>query len=178
VTMSRPHAVRRGLDRFYTGCGIAAGVSLVAIAVFVLIQIIARILGVVITWTAEFSGYAMASSSFLGLVYTFNTGGHIRVDLVLGWLPARPRRWVEILCLAMGLAVVGFFAWHSIVMTWQSYVLHDVGQGSIAVPLWIPQTIMSLGVLALAIALLDNLVRYVAWGTTAYPRSTSHHSVA
>lgn len=172
-----PHALRRGLDRFYTGCGIAAGISLVAIAVFVLAQVIARMLGIVITWTAEFSGYAMASSSFLGLVYTFNTGGHIRVDLILGWLSRRPRRWFEILCLAMGLAVVSYFAWHSIVMTWQSYVLGDVGQGALRVPLWIPQTLMSVGILALAVSLLDNLVSYVAWGTTTYPRGNAQPSV-
>ena len=70
----------------------------------------------------------------------------------------------------------GYFAGYSVVMAWQSYVFKDVGQGTIAVPLWIPQSVMALGVVALAIALLDNLVRFVVWGTTSYPRDGSQPS--
>lgn len=172
----RPGMLRRSLDFFYTGCGVLAGISLVAIAVFVLIQIIARLLGIVVTWTAEFAGYAMAASSFLALAYTFNSGGHIRVDLLLGRLPVTAKRWMELLCLVMGIVIVGYFAWSCIVMTWQSFLFNDMGQGSFAVPLWIPQALMTIGVVAMAVALLDNLVLYLLWGTTMYPRDGTQPS--
>lgn len=176
MTAARRDALRRALDLFYTGCGVLAGIALVAIAVCVLIQICARLLGVVVTWSAEFAGYAMAASSFLALAYTFNTGGHIRVDLILARLPAGARRAAELLSLILGNLVVGYFAWYSVVMVWQSYVFKDVGQGSFPVPLWMPQAFMALGVVALAVLLIDNLVRFVLWDTTSYPRDGSQPS--
>ena len=176
MTAAPRRAIRRGLDLLYAGCGFTAGISLVAIAVLVLIQVVARLLGLVVTWSAEFAGYAMAASSFLALASTLNSGGHIRVDLLLGRLPRGAQRWAEILCLVLGVLIVGYFAWYSVVMAWQSYVFNDVGQGSIVVPLWIPQSVMAFGVVALAISLLDNLVRFVVFGTTSYPRDGSQPS--
>jgi TRAP-type C4-dicarboxylate transport system permease small subunit len=147
-----------------------AGASLIAIAVCVLIQILARFVGLVVPWTAEFAGYAMAASTFLALASTFNAGGHIRVDLLLAHLPVRVRHWAEVLSLVLGNFVVGYFAWYVVVMTWESYLFNDVGQGTFPVPLWIPQAFMALGVLALSILLVDNLVRLLLFGTTSYPR--------
>jgi TRAP-type C4-dicarboxylate transport system permease small subunit len=174
----RPGVVRRALNGFYAGCGVLAGAALVSIALCVLIQVCARLLGLVVPWTAEFAGYAMAASSFLAVAHTFNTGGHIRVDLLLARLKGRARRSAEFACLVLGNLVVGYFAWYVVVMAWQSYQFNDVGQGSLAVPLWIPQSLMALGVTALAILLVDNLIRFVTTGTTSYPRDEARTSTA
>lgn len=168
MTGGRPGPARRALDLFYGGCGLLAGISLVGIAVLVMLQIVARLAGFVVSWTAEFAGYAMAAASFLALAYTFNTGGHIRVMLVFDRLPRAAARITEALCLLAGTAICGFFAWNSAVMTWQSYQFNEMGQGSVAVPLWIPQIPMTLGLIALAVSLLDNLLRFLRRGTTAY----------
>ncbi len=176
MTPARQGGVRRTLDRFYAACGILAGVALIAIALCVIIQIVARLLHVVVPWTAEFAGYAMAASSFLALAHTFNTGGHIRVDLLLGKLRGRTRQGAELLCLVLGNIVVGYFAWHVVVMTWQSYAFNEMGQGTFAVPLWIPQSVMAFGLVALAILMIDNLVRFLLTGTTSYPRDEAQPS--
>jgi TRAP-type C4-dicarboxylate transport system permease small subunit len=176
MTSARRGTLRRALDFLYTGCGILAGAALVAIATCVLIQICARLLGLVVPWTAEFAGYAMAACSFLALASTFNTGGHIRVDLLLARLPDRARHTAEILCLVLANIIIGYFAWFIVLMTWQSYKFNDVGQGTFAVPLWIPQAFMALGIVALAILLADNLVRFLVSGTTSYPRDDAQPS--
>jgi TRAP-type C4-dicarboxylate transport system permease small subunit len=137
----------------------------------VLLQIGARLAGAVVSWTAEFAGYAMAASSFLALAFTLKTGGHIRVDLLLVRLPRGGRRVAELACLVLGTAIVGYFAWHSVVMAWQSHAFNEVGQGTFAVPLWIPQSLMALGIVALFVLLLDNLVTFSLRGETSYPRS-------
>ena len=176
MTSAPRGSLRRALDGLYQTCGVLAGASLIAIALCVLIQICARLIGLVVPWTAEFAGYAMAASTFLALASTFNSGGHIRVDLLLSHLPGRARRGAEILSLLLGNLVVGYFAWHVVVMTWQSYQFNDVGQGTFPVPLWIPQAFMALGVVALAVLLIDNLVRLVVSGTTSYPRDGAQPS--
>jgi TRAP-type C4-dicarboxylate transport system permease small subunit len=170
VTGAPRGPLRRALDAFYAGCGVLAGLALIGIAACVLIQIVARLAGAVVTWTAEFAGYAMAASSFLALAATLNSGGHIRVDLLLVRLPTAARRIAEAACLVLANLVVGYFAWHSVEMAWQSYQFNDVGQGSFAVPLWVPQSLMALGVVALAVLFVDNLVTFVARGTTTYVR--------
>lgn len=164
----RPGALRRALDLFYVGCGVLAGVSLVLIAALVLLQITVRLLGLVLTWTDEFAGYVMAASSFLALAYTLNSGGHIRVTMLLDALTPAGKRWLDAFCLLMGVALTGYFTWHSMVMTWQSYAFNEMGQGIVAIPLWIPQLSMALGVFALLVALLDNLVCILLWGKPIY----------
>ena len=161
ASAQRPGALRRALDRFYAGCGILAGISLVAIGVLILMQIAARLLGSPLTWTDEFAGYAMASSSFLALAYTFNSGGHIRVSMLLDVMPPAGKRGLDALCLLIGIGIAGIFAWHTVILTWQSYAFNDMGQGIVPVPLWIPQISMTLGVGALLVALVDGLLRVV-----------------
>jgi protein-S-isoprenylcysteine O-methyltransferase Ste14 len=45
-----------------------------------------------------------------------------------------------------------------------------MGQGVVAIPLWIPQLWMALGVLALWVSLVDSLVCHLIDETTLYPR--------
>ena len=56
--MNKSGAVRRALDLFYNACGVLAGLSLIGITAFVMLQIVARPLGMVFTWTSEYAGYA------------------------------------------------------------------------------------------------------------------------
>lgn len=166
--MNGASATRRALDLFYNACGVLAGLSLIAITACVMLQIVARPIGWVFTWTTEYAGYAMASLSFLGLAYTFNTGGQIRVGMLMNVLPSLGKRWLDGFCLVMALGVMGYFTWHSAVMTWQSHIFNDVGQGVVPVPLWIPQTVMTFGLFAQVVAIADNLACLVLYGSTLF----------
>ncbi len=173
MTAASRGGVRRALDAFYACCDVLAYAAMVGIALCVIFQMVARLLGLVVPWTTEVAGYAMAATSFLALAGTLNSGGHIRVDLLLGALHGRARQIAEIFCLVLGSAIMVYFAWHVLYMTWQSYEINDVGQGVVAIPLWMPQSLMALGVLALAVLLVDNLVRFLTTGTTSYPRDAA-----
>jgi TRAP-type C4-dicarboxylate transport system permease small subunit len=166
--MMKSGALRRSLDLFYNGCGVLAGICLVAIAAVVMLQIVGRPLGFVFSWTPEYAGYAMAAMSFLGLAFTFNTGGQVRVGMLLNALPSSGRRWLDGFCLLMGFGVMGYFTWYSAVMTQQSYEFNDLGQGVVPVPLWIPQTVMTFGLFAQTVALLDNLICLILYGAALF----------
>jgi len=168
--------MRKILNACYTACGVVSGLALIGIVAFVLIQIVARPLGLVVSWSAEFAGYAMAASSFMGLAYTLNSGGHIRVNLLADRLPQSVQRWLERVCLLMAAGIVGFFAWYCALMTYDSYQFNEMGQGIIAVPLWIPQLWMALGVACLWLALVDNLLTHLMNETTQYPRDGTQPS--
>jgi hypothetical protein len=76
----------------------------------------------------------------------------------------------------MAAGIVGFFAWYCALMTYDSYQFNEMGQGIIAVPLWIPQLWMALGVACLWLALVDNLITHLMDETTQYPRDGTQPS--
>jgi TRAP-type C4-dicarboxylate transport system permease small subunit len=167
--------VRRLLDNIYYGAGVLAGCCLVGICALVLVQIGGRLSGVFIRGTDQFAGYLLAGATFFALAYTFGTGGHIRVALVLENVPASMRRIFELICLCGGAVAIGYFAWHAGVMTWQSYVFKDVTHGLVSIPMWIPQSIMPLGLGLMFIAIIDALVQFLGGHRPGYLASAEEH---
>ena len=108
----------------------------------------------------NYAGYCMAESSFLMLAYALNQGAHIRMSLVLGKL-GRYRRIGEIWCYGVAAVTATFFARYAIKTNYWSWKFNDVSQGQDAWPIWIPQLVMSLGTVLLAIALWDHLIRII-----------------
>jgi TRAP-type C4-dicarboxylate transport system permease small subunit len=160
--------MRGALNAIYKGSGLLAGFFLVAIAALSLIQIVGRLLGFAAYSYDEFAGYSMAASSFLGLAWTLRGNEHIRMTLAIGHTKGGVRRALEILCLAIAVAMTGYFAWFSVAMVWTSYTLNDVSQGLVPVKLWIPQSGMALGLVILLLAFVDDLLVAVLGGTPAY----------
>jgi TRAP-type C4-dicarboxylate transport system permease small subunit len=160
--------LRAALDALYRASGVLAGFFLVCICAMTLAQIGGRLLGFAARSFDDFAGFAMAASFFLGLAWTLRCGEHIRVSLLLHHLRGRARRAMEIACLALSVLLCGYFAWWTVDMTWTSYQLNDVSQGLVAVPLWIPQLAMALGLVVLAIAMADDLLVALAGGAPSY----------
>jgi len=160
--------MRKSLDWLYTGSGVLAGVFLVLIGALSLAQISGRVLGFDAYSFDDFAGFCMAASSFLGLAHTYRRNEHIRVALVIDRFEGDTRRLLEILCLAASTFLIGYFAWWAIDMVLTSYEIHDVSQGLVAVPLWLPQGGMALGLVIMTIALTEDLITVLVRGTPSY----------
>ena len=156
--------LRIWLDRLYLVCGYFAAAALVTILVLVTLQMAARWTGEIFPGSTDYAGYFMAASTFFAFAYSLNSGSHIRVNILLNAMGVR-RRWLEIWCftIASGLAV--FWAWNAVKAVFWSRKLNDISQGLDATPIWIPQLAMAAGSIVFAIALIDNLVRVVFYGT-------------
>ena len=172
--------LRRMLDRLYLASGVAAAVFLVLICLVVSAQIGLRALdnlihlitgeryGLMIPSAAEFSGFFLAAASFLALAYTLRHGGHIRVNLIIRHLPPAARRVTEAFALLVGAVLTGYFAWHTLLMVIDSWAFHEVSYGIVAVPLWIPQSAMFLGLVVLFIAFVDDLLQVLRGRPPSY----------
>lgn len=156
--------MRAFLDGLYKSAGMASAVALIAILVLVTAQMVTRWMGGIFTGGANYAGYAMATTSFLALAYTFNHNAHIRVALFVT-KAGKYRRAVEIWCYTIGSIVACFLAWYAVKAMRLSHKINDVSQGQDATPLWIPQIFMAIGAVIFAIAVLDNLFRilYAEW---------------
>jgi TRAP-type C4-dicarboxylate transport system permease small subunit len=150
--------IRIFLDRLYLYAGYLAGLFLIAIFVLMMLLSAGRPLGINIPAGDDFVAWCMAATAFLGLAHTFRHGEMIRVGLLIDRLEGRTKRIFEILALLIGAGFTGFFAWHASVMTFQSFQFHDMSQGVIAIPLWIPQLGYSGGLVILFIAFVDELI--------------------
>jgi TRAP-type C4-dicarboxylate transport system permease small subunit len=155
--------LRSILDNFYLLCGYLAATFMVGIGVCILVQITWRMLGVTFDAT-EASGFCLASATFLGLAHTLRHGSHVRINLLTCKLPKRLQHSMNIVNCLLGSAVAGYLAWNVILLALQSFNFHDVSPGLLGMPMWIPQAGAALGVTALAIALLDELLWLVAGG--------------
>jgi TRAP-type C4-dicarboxylate transport system permease small subunit len=162
-------ALRRGLNLLYLTSGWLAAASIAAICLLVLCQVclnaIDRLstlltgsaIGLTIPSYADFTGFFLAAASFLALAYTLREGGHIRVSLILSHLHGKLRHALEIWCLLLCSGVTLYFSWYALLLVKESYEYHDLSSGMIAVPIWIPQAAMLVGLVVLSIALLDEL---------------------
>ena len=151
-------AVRRTLDALYLAGGVAGGVFMIAILLVIVAQMVARWSGLIFPGGPSYAGYAMAGSSFMALAYAMNKGAHVRVSLLLAGLGPN-RRYAEIWCYGIGAVLAIFFARYAIKTNIWSWKLNDVSQGQDATPLWIPQIVMSIGTVLLALTMVDHFVR-------------------
>lgn len=162
--------IRRILDGLYLLSGILAACFLLTVFVLMLLLSGGREFGLNIPSGDDFTAWALAATSFLGLAHTFKAGDMIRVGIVLERLTGRRRQALEIFALVVSVAFIGFFAKNAIQMTWDSYRFGDTSTGVVAVPLWIPQTGYALGLVILCIAMTDELVRVAMGLRPAYEK--------
>jgi TRAP-type C4-dicarboxylate transport system permease small subunit len=172
--------MRRFLDGLYRLSLGAAALCLVLILLIVLSQVAfnlidrimqwsgARPLGLLIPSYAEISGYLLAAASFLALAGSFRKAAHIRVTLFLRRFAPPLRRRVEATVLGLALVVALYLAFFLGRLTWQSLSYGDLSPGLLPLALWLPQSVMCLGVVILALAILDDWIAALRGRDPAY----------
>lgn len=152
----------------YLLSGGLSGFFIVLIMLIILAQIIGRMAGFIVPSAEDFSGYALAASTFFGLAYTFHEGGHIRVNLAIQRLPEAWQRPLETVVLTVAFLLLCFASYYCTYMVWESYDFEEVTHGYIPIPLWIPQVPVALGMIAFNLAVLDSLIENIRGITPHY----------
>jgi TRAP-type mannitol/chloroaromatic compound transport system permease small subunit len=172
--------LRKGLDRLYLASGWLAAASIMVIFLLVLCQVclnaVDRLsglltgsaIGLTIPSYADFTGFFLAAASFLALAYTLREGGHIRVTLILTRLNEKLRHVFEIWSLLFCSTVAVYFTCYTFLLIRESYTYNDLSSGMIAVPIWIPQSTMLIGLIVLSIALIDELISVIRGNKPGY----------
>lgn len=162
--------VRRYLNILYLASGWFAAACIAAICLLVVCQVCLNLvdrlsgmltgsaIGMTIPSYADFTGFFLAAASFMALAHTLRQGGHIRVTLIISHLSSRIRHIFETWCLLLATGITIYFSWYTYLLIRESYTYHDLSSGMIAVPIWIPQSAMLLGLVVLSIALIDELI--------------------
>lgn len=172
--------MRQVLDRIYGGALMLSAILFATIAVLVLIQVGGRLtdrvlraagsepLGITIPSLAEIGGFLFISAVFLGLAGTLVRGGHVRVTLVTRALPEGVARGLDGLVALGAAGLAAFASWSSILQTIDSWKFDSLSFGMVKIPLWWPQSVMTLGLLLLTVALIDAALTRFRGGLPPY----------
>lgn len=156
--------LRAVLDIIYRLSEILAAFCMIAILGLIILQMLARWSSEVFPGAPEYAAYFMAAASFLGFAAALNRGSHIRVSLLLNAVGPAMKRYVDIWCFAVAAATIWYFCWHARQFVYWSWKFNDVSQAQDKTALWIPQSVMVIGGVILAIALTDHLLHLIFRG--------------
>jgi len=172
--------MRKFLDGLYLASGWLAGFFIAAICILVVSQVCLNLvdrvagllrgtaIGLAIPSYSDFTGFFLATASFLALAHTLRQGAHIRVTLFISHLPAGLARLLDFWCITAAAGISVYFSYYTAILVWESYQFHDLSSGIIAVPLWIPQTAMFVGLVILSIALIDEFIGLLRGKSPSY----------
>lgn len=172
--------MRKTLDTLYSAALVGACLAMIVIAVLVFVQVVARVVdraavlvgaprfGFAIPSLAEIGGFLFVASAFLALPAALRAAGHVRVTLLLRRLSPAGDRVMTALVLVVALGLTIFATWAIGVLTFSSFQRASVSYGIIAIPLWIPQAIMTTGMVIFTVALLDELLTLLRGGEAAF----------
>ena len=160
--------MRTFLDKLYLGSGMLAGLFIILITLMILAQIIGRWFSIVIPSTEDFAGFFLAATTFLALAYTFRMGGHIRVTILVHLLKGKLQRFTLALTLLIFITLIAYGVYYTSAFTYESWSFHELSQGYIPVPLWIPQLSMVVGLFIFLIALIDDFILVLTGKTPSF----------
>jgi TRAP-type C4-dicarboxylate transport system permease small subunit len=78
-----------------------------------------------ITGTYELSSYLLAVFILLGVAYTYQVGGHVRVTMFVSKLPDRIAIGVSIITTLLSLFIVAVLAWQGWVLGWEEKTVSE-----------------------------------------------------
>ncbi len=153
-----PRRVLRVVDRVATGMAYLGGALFLLASFYITADVIGRkFFHISSAVTDEFGGYALALGGMWALAYTLKTGGHVRIDILLPYLPQRLQCFLDY----VALVVMGIFVSVVTVTVWrlaiESFNTDARAMSFLRTPLFVPQALVAFGLTVLsleAIALL------------------------
>jgi TRAP-type C4-dicarboxylate transport system permease small subunit len=149
----------RAVYRLSTACAVVAALMLLIAALVITWSIFYRAMGASTYWEIEFSVFMMVGSLFLASPYCLATNGHVGVDLLSHYLPARFARPVAIAVAVVGLAVCVYLAWAGAGMTLHAFAGNETTESAWAAPKWPLYLAMPVGLGLTALQYVAELLR-------------------
>lgn len=148
------------LRSLYFISGAGGATCILAICALILVQIVGRQLGFYLPESDELTAWSMAGSVFLPLAWIYRAGGHIRVQLAAKQIALRVgERRAQLIVLAIGLGATLVAIAAGSDLTLDSLQFDERTPGSLGLPYALPQAIMTIGFVILAIAIVEDLLR-------------------
>ncbi|MCK5484563.1 MAG: TRAP transporter small permease [Desulfobacterales bacterium] len=107
----------------------------------------------------EYSAYGLAAIIFLGAGYCLREKGHIRITIILGFLPAKMARIITFVATAVTTMFMGYLWWYLYKMMRSAFRYGSTSGTLTETPIWIPQLIMLIGAAVFLFQLFATTVK-------------------
>jgi len=155
-----PRGAADGILAFVNDLVVKASSAALVAAGFVLTYsvIVRYFLKISTDWQDETSVFLIIGAVFLSSAAVQAMRGHVAIETIVGFLPARVNQARQILVDLASLIFCAFFAWKSWTLLHEAWV-DDYHSGSTwGPPLWIPYSLMTIGMALLSIQILLQVV--------------------
>ncbi len=150
---------RKAADRFSSFLAYVAMWGVFAMMLLVVIDVGMRAVANRSTLIAdEMGGYLLVLIAYLGMAEAYKLGRHIRVDIVTARLPGRLRAWLDVGLCFVGLVALIIVVWRAIIMVYRSQIGDVIIPGIFLTPVYLPQTLVVIGLAALALQCAVDLI--------------------
>ena len=126
-----------------------------------LAQALGREARILIRGADDIVSWLTAACAFLALGYTFRHGELVRVGLWLDKLAPRARRIAELGALGVSALFGAYMLWAVARFVYESWRFKEVAQGTLPIPIWIPQLSLVVGATIFLVAVIDEL--FTVW---------------
>src|SRR5579871_5635521 len=113
-------------------------------------------------WQDELSVFLIVGAVFMSSAAIQARRGHVAIEAITGLLPAGVNRVRQILVDGASLAFCAFFAWKSWLLLDEAWTENYHSESTWGPPLWIPYSLMTVGMMLLSIQLLMQIVAALA----------------
>ena len=138
----------------------AAGFATILLSATIAIDVVARkLFSVSIKGTDELSGYLLAIVSTAGFAYALYMRAHTRIDVLLDRVGPRLKTALNLAEVATMFAFACFAAWQCIDTLRDTIRFQSISTSSLRMPLWIPQSIWVVGMIAFAMTAFALFLR-------------------
>jgi len=149
------------IDRLSRFAETAAVALLLGYCALMLAEVVARSQANSLSFSWEFSQYAMAAIFALASGPAIRAATHVRITLLLDILPPDARRWFDVVANVVALGVAGLIVLAMWEKTGRSFDRSILATTVTRTPLWIPQAVVLWGFSQLWLDLLARVIRRV-----------------
>lgn len=117
-------------------------------------------------WQDEASVFMLVGATFMCTAYVQSLRGHVGIEALASILPASVNRVRAMLVDVVSTLFCSFFSWKSWALFHEAWVEGQTTSSSFAPPLWIPYSLMAVGMTLLTMQLLLQSLIHVAGYST------------
>ena len=116
------------------------------------------------TWSLELNIFLLIGATFLAANYTQMKRGHVGTEVLEAIMPARWNRWRIVAGDVLSLALCAFIAVKVWEYDWKAWSEGWTTDSVWAPPLWVPFTLMALGLTLITLEYVVQIVEEIAFG--------------
>ena len=151
-----------GLNQFIV---IVSSVALLGASIVLTYSVIVRyFLKFSTDWQDEMSVFLIIGAVFMSAAAIQARRGHVAIEAIVGLLPPRVNRVRQIAVDIASLVFCGFFAWKSWILLDEAIVDNFHSGSTWGPPLWIPYSLMTVGMTLLGLQLFIQIVNELRYG--------------